>query len=143
MRSWVVCVLSILMASVVAATTLDVKAFGARGDGTSKDTMAIQKAIDAAHASGGGRVDLGAGTYLAGTLYLKDNVEFHLDGGATLLASVDRGDYCGPDGFSPNYASPKTGDNTSGGHLLVAAGRHGVFDHRPREDRRQLSRVHL
>ncbi|GHV25158.1 hypothetical protein FACS1894176_02990 [Bacteroidia bacterium] len=60
--------------------------FGAVGDGTTLNTSAIQKAIDACAKKGGGRVELLAGTYLTGALYLKSNVELHLEKGVTLKA---------------------------------------------------------
>ena len=98
----------------------EARAFGAKGDGVAKDTAAIQKAIDTASAAGGGTVRLAKGTYLSGTLYLKNDVDFCVDEGATLKASPDRADYCAADAFPQNYASKY--DNTSGGHLLVAVG---------------------
>ena len=49
----------------------DVRAFGARGDGRTKDTAAIQRAVDAAHEAGGGTVEVPAGTYLSGSIFLK------------------------------------------------------------------------
>ena len=109
-----------------AATVFDVRDFGARGNGSAKDTFAVQKAIDAATAAGGGEVLLPAGTYLCGTVYLKDNVDLHLAAGATLKGSPDRVDYCAADFTPQNWASPPNGDNTSGGHLLVAVGRQHV-----------------
>lgn len=61
--------------------------FGAAGDGSSMDTAAIQAAIDACSASGGGRVLLpGSRVYRSGSLVLKSHVEFHLDEGAVLKA---------------------------------------------------------
>ena len=85
-------VVSIATASAHAAT-VDVRTTGAVGDGRTKDTHAIQQAIDAAHADGGGTVTLSAGTYLSGTLILRSNVTLHLAEGATLLGSTDRDDY--------------------------------------------------
>jgi polygalacturonase len=71
----------------------DVTAFGARADGQALDTAAIQGAVDACAAAGGGRVLCPPGTYRVGSLELKDHVEIHLEAGATLLASDDPRDY--------------------------------------------------
>jgi polygalacturonase len=76
-----------------AGAPLDVRDFGARGNGTAKDTAAIQKAIDAAARKGGGTVTVPAGRYLSGTIHLKSNVTLHLDNGATIVASPDDGDF--------------------------------------------------
>ncbi|MFH1737580.1 MAG: glycoside hydrolase family 28 protein [bacterium] len=70
-----------------------VKAFGAVGDGASKDTEAIQSAIDAAHDAGGGTVYFPAGVYLSGTLRLKSHVTLHLEAGSTLLGSTQADDF--------------------------------------------------
>ena len=99
--------------------SFDVKEMGAKGDGSTKDTAAIQKAVDAASAAGGGTVVIPPGTYLSGTVFLKSDVKIEFEKGAVLKASPDKGDYCGPDAFVQNYACDY--DNTSGGHLIVAA----------------------
>jgi polygalacturonase len=70
-----------------------VTAFGARGDGTTLNTAAIAKAIDACHAAGGGRVVVPAGTFLTGAVHLRSNVNLHLKAGATLLFSTDPAHY--------------------------------------------------
>jgi polygalacturonase len=61
------------------------RAYGAKGDGVSKDTAAIQAAIDACEKRGGGTVRLIAGTYLSAPIVLKSNITLQLDKGATLL----------------------------------------------------------
>jgi len=66
---------------------------GAKGDGASKDTSAIQAAIDECAAHGGGTVRLTAGTYLSAPIVLKSNITLQLDKGATLLGSTDHADY--------------------------------------------------
>jgi polygalacturonase len=71
----------------------DPRAYGAKGDGVSKDTAAIQAAIDACARQGGGTVRLLAGTYLSGPIVLQNNIRLQLDKGATLLGSADHGDY--------------------------------------------------
>ncbi len=71
----------------------NVRDHGARGDGRAKDTRAIQQAVEAAHAAGGGQVYFPPGTYLSGTVFLKSGVTLHLESGATLLGSPDSTDY--------------------------------------------------
>jgi polygalacturonase len=66
---------------------LDVRQFGAKGDGATIDTPAINKAIDVAAAAGGGTVHFPAGTYLSYSIHLKSNVRLFLSGGSTILAA--------------------------------------------------------
>jgi len=75
------------------AKDVNVRAFGAKGDGTTFDTEAVQAAIDACSASGGGRVTLDGGTFLVKPILLKDGVDLHLDITARLLGSPDWKDY--------------------------------------------------
>ncbi|MFA6931697.1 MAG: glycosyl hydrolase family 28 protein [Lentisphaeria bacterium] len=91
----------------------NVRDFGAKGDGVSKDTMAIQKAIDA-----GGMVHFPPGIYLSGTLYLKSGGGLHLEAGAVLLASPDPEDYNAAD-FCPQNRDSKL-EIMSGAHLITA-----------------------
>src|SRR5215510_7581374 len=65
----------------------DVRAFGARGDGKTLDTAAINKAIEAAAAAGGGTVNFPAGTYLSVSIRLRCNITLQLNHGATILAA--------------------------------------------------------
>jgi polygalacturonase len=71
----------------------NVRDYGAKGDGTTKDTKALQAAIDACALAGGGVVFLPAGRFLSGTLILKSNLTLHLGPGAVLLGSPEPGDY--------------------------------------------------
>ena len=67
--------------------------FGAKGDGISKDTAAIQAAVDACCRAGGGLVHFPTGNFLSGTIRLKDNVTLFFSPSAVLLGSVDAKDY--------------------------------------------------
>jgi len=77
----------------------DVRDHGAKGDGRTLDTRAIQRAIDAA-AGKHGRVLIGGGeVYVTGPLMLAGGIEFHIEAGTTLRVSANPDDYAGaPDG---------------------------------------------
>src|SRR5580698_4952391 len=79
--------------SFAVSFSCDARSYGAKGDGATKDTAALQAAIDACAAKGGGTVRLAAGTYLSAPIVLKSNITLQLDRGATLLGSVDHKDY--------------------------------------------------
>jgi hypothetical protein len=70
-----------------------VRETGARGDGSSSDTAAAQKAIDLCAAAGGGTVFFPAGVYLCGSLHLKSGVRLDLDANATIKGSKNIADY--------------------------------------------------
>lgn len=86
-------------ASDARPTVYDVRSYGARGDGRTLDTDAINAAIDAAASAGGGTVHFPAGTYPSFSIHLRSHVSLHLGRGATLLAA-DPADYQGP-GYDP------------------------------------------
>jgi len=65
----------------------DVRSFGAKSDGKTLDTPAINKAIEAAAAAGGGVVRFPAGSYLCYSIHLKSHVTLYLDPGATIVAA--------------------------------------------------------
>jgi polygalacturonase len=78
----------------------NVKDYRAAGDGKTIDSPAINKAIDAASAAGGGTVYFPAGRYLSFSIRLKSNITLFLDNGATLLAAdpaVHKGAYDMPE----------------------------------------------
>jgi hypothetical protein len=71
---------------------LDVRDYGAKGDGRTKDTRAIQAALDAAGRSGGA-IYFPSGEYVSGTLRLRSRVALRLAAGAALIASPDDMDF--------------------------------------------------
>jgi polygalacturonase len=88
-----------LLPGQARAGVFDVKTFGAKGDGKTPDRDAINKAIDAAAAAGGGTVYFPAGTYVTGSIRLRSNLTLQFEAGATLEASADPAAY---DAAEPN-----------------------------------------
>ena len=81
------------MSYPVQQAVYNVTDYGAKGDALSMNTMAIQKAIDAAEQAGGGIVVFHPGIYLTGSLFVGNNVNLHISKGVTLIGSQDIGDY--------------------------------------------------
>ncbi len=89
----------------------DIVSYGAISDGETVSTEAIQKAIDAANKSGGGRVIIPEGNFVTGSIILKSNVELYLSEGATLYGSIDPRSYRKIE-VEGMPVSPKTDDNS-------------------------------
>lgn len=105
---------------VIPEKTFSVRDFGAVGDGVAVETKAIQSAINAASAAGGGTVEIPAGTYLCGPLKLASKINLHLADGA-LLRLLPRGQYPAVTGKGGGFIS---GD---GLHDVAVTGR-GAID---------------
>jgi len=90
----------------LGARTYNIRDYGAKGDGTTLDTVAVQAAIDACNKDQGGTVLVPAGKFVIGTVELKSNVTLHIAAQGVLLGSADGKQYHAAD------AIPLTGDST-------------------------------
>lgn len=88
------------------ARIYNIRRYGAKGDGITLDTAALQAAIDACHEDGGGTVLVPAGAFQIGTVELKSNVTLHIAAAGKLVGTADGKQYHGVD------AIPLTGDST-------------------------------
>jgi hypothetical protein len=86
--------------------TYNIFDFGAKGDGKTLDTQALQAAIDACHKDQGGTVLVPAGVFVIGTVEMKSHVTLHIAAGGKLLGSADGKQYHAAE------AIPLTGDST-------------------------------
>lgn len=98
-RTWLITIILLTSVALVKADDVNVTRFGAKGDGTTLNTEAIQKAIDFCQKSGGGKVIFPSGAYLSGTIVLKSNINLFLEKGAVILGSTDVNDYQNMDPF--------------------------------------------
>ncbi len=91
-----------------AEAIYDVRRFGATGDGKTVDSPAINKAIEAVAAAGGGTLVFPAGTYLCFSIHLKSHVDLWLERGCTILAadSPKQGETTGYNGGTYDAAEP-------------------------------------
>ena len=115
-------VAGLLMAATSFAGNVSVRDFGAVGDGVTLDSGAVQAAIEFTAGQGGGVVSVPAGTYLCGSVWLRSNIELHLEAGAVIKGSPDINDYCGAGCCPQNEAETGHGDFVSGGHLILGVG---------------------
>jgi polygalacturonase len=88
----------ILLAALIPFATAQcaefrVSAYGAKGDGKTVDTVAIQKTIDAAAKAGNGTIVLNPGVYLTGSLFLKSGTHLRLDEGVEIHGVQDQAAY--------------------------------------------------
>jgi parallel beta-helix repeat protein len=99
----------------------DVTSFGAKGDGITLNTQAIQSAIRAANKAGGGAVIFPPGVYVSGTFTLLSNVSLDVEAGAVLQGSKNLADYgsTAEFGFGQTYSVDSTGEGFKVG-LIVA-----------------------
>src|SRR3954468_6506076 len=89
----VLCLLGVSARGEPAAPTqYNVRAYGAKGDGITIDSPAINAAIEAAAASGGGTVHFPAGNYLSFSIRMKSHIALYLDAGATIVAATPPAD---------------------------------------------------
>jgi polygalacturonase len=86
--------------------TYNIRDFGAKGDGVTLDTVAVQTAIDTCNKDQGGTVLVPAGVFVIGTVELKSNVRLFLAAAGKLLGSADGKQYHAADGI------PLKGDST-------------------------------
>ncbi len=82
-----------LVNTITAQSFYNVIAYGAKNDSSTKATLPIKNAIDAAAKAGGGTVYFPAGKYLTGAIHLKSNITIFIDAGAELHFSDDFNDY--------------------------------------------------
>jgi polygalacturonase len=93
---------ALLFAAPSQAAHFNVRDHGATGDGKTLDTAAINKAIEAAAAAGGGTILFPAGNYLSFSIRLKSNVALHLDHGAVITAATPAPGFGEYDKAEPN-----------------------------------------
>lgn len=113
-------VVAVALALPASARDCVITEFGAKANDETVDTVAIQQAIDACAAAGGGRVVIPNGIFVSGTVSLKSNIELYLAHGATLKGSPMVSDYA---------ASKESDGNHVGGKrdgLIVAEKAHNV-----------------
>jgi len=104
-----------------SSAVFNVRDYGATGDGTTLDTPAIKKAIQACAAAGGGTVRFPPGRYVTGTIELVSDMTLYLDSGAVILGSKSLDDYglIRDYGLGKNYGIDSSGEGDHVG-LIVA-----------------------
>ncbi len=104
-----------------ASPVCDVRAAGAKGDGSTLDTAAVSSAIATCSKQGGGTVYFPPGRYVLGTVELKSHIHLLLESGAVLVGSHALADYLpsAPFGFARHYGVDITGEGTVLGMFIA------------------------
>jgi len=93
-KSWLPLLIAICCSSAPGSEVLyDIRDYGAKPDGQTLCTQAIQEAVDECAAGGGGVVYVPPGRFLSGTIVIKSGVTLRLDDGCTLLGTRDLAQY--------------------------------------------------
>jgi len=102
-----ICIIFTAVSAISASvpTDYDISKYGAVGDGKTLNTEAIQKTIDLCSQNGGGRIIIPEGTWVSGTILLRNNVTLNLNEKAILLGSTNITDYQIVDGFKDGRGS--------------------------------------
>ncbi|WP_428667021.1 glycoside hydrolase family 28 protein [Runella sp.] len=109
--------------------TFNILTFGAKPDGITLNTQAINKAIDDCSRKGGGVVLVPGGLWLTGPIELKNNVNLHLKKAATLLFTTDKSQYALVEGVYEGKAAARNQSPISGKNLEnVAITGQGMVD---------------
>jgi len=82
-----------LPAKIIANYAVDIRDFGAIGDGITMNTEKIQAAIDSCFLQGGGTVVVPRGNFVTGSIVLKSNITLFLEPDGVLMGSKDLHDY--------------------------------------------------
>ncbi|MGO9396528.1 MAG: glycoside hydrolase family 28 protein [Xanthobacteraceae bacterium] len=106
-------------------TPFDVRSFGATADGKTIDTPAVNRAIAAAAAAGGGIVRFGAGVYVCYSIRLKSLVTLYLEPGTIILAAPGGG-YDAAESNAPFESYQDFGHNHWHNSLIWGDGIHDV-----------------
>lgn len=117
---WIGCSLLTIVATAFSTGgqgVFNVRDYGAKGDGNTLDTAAIQQAVNACSAAGGGQVRLPPGRYLSGTIRLHGNLTLWLDAGAMLTGATNLELYSG---FTLTNREPRLATSRWHRGLLVA-----------------------
>lgn len=111
-----------------------VTSYGAVSDTTMVQTQLLQRAIDECSARGGGVVRFPAGTYISGTLFMRDDVMIELEHGATLRGSINISDYPDLESHRKGLIQAEGVHNVGicGTGTIDASGDHPVFQSGPK-----------
>jgi hypothetical protein len=111
---WLATVLSVWPVWSMGAATVSVSDYGAAGDGKTLDRGALNRAVEACFAAGGGQVRVPPGRYLTGTLRLRSGITLVLEAGAALVGTPDLTQY---ESYTPQESRP--GDRRNWHRALV------------------------